>query len=168
MYKHFTHEGGICTPLIAHWPAGIPRREEWIRQPGHLIDIMPTLCEATGAGYPAELQGRRVEPAEGVSLLPAFRGGTLPERPLAFEHQEARALRKGRWKVVWSKRMPHEINWELYDLENDPCETRNLAKEQPELTTTLADEWLAWARRVKVYIAPDPAQGKVEKVKKGD
>lgn len=151
LYKHFTHEGGICSPMIAHWPAGIPHRKEWIRQPGHVMDIMPTLCEATGAEYPSEFHGRTIQPAEGVSLLPALRGDTIPERPLAFEHQEARALRKGRWKVVWSKRMPREIQWELYDLENDRCETNDLAKLDPERTAALADEWLAWARRVKVY-----------------
>jgi arylsulfatase len=151
LYKHFTHEGGICSPMIAHWPAGIPHREDWIRQPGHVMDIMPTLCQATGAQYPAEFHGRTIQPAEGVSLLPALRGGVIPERTLAFEHQEARGLRKGRWKVVWSKRMPHEIRWELYDLENDRCETTDLAEKQPERTEALAAEWLAWAKRVKVY-----------------
>ncbi len=151
LYKHFTHEGGISSPLIAHWPAAIPHREGWIRQPGHLIDIVPTVCEATGARYPARFQGRPIQPMEGVSLLPAWRGAQIPDRPLAFEHQEARALRKGRWKVVWSKRMPHPIQWELYDLETDPCETTDLARQFPQRTSDLAEEWLAWARRVKVY-----------------
>lgn len=151
LYKHFTHEGGISSPMIAHWPKSIPPRKEWVRQPGHVMDVMPTLCEATGAEYPSDFQGRTIQPAEGVSLLPALRGEPLAERSLAFEHQEARALRKGRWKVVWSKRMPHEIQWELYDLENDRCETTDLAAKYPQRTAALADEWIAWAKRVKVY-----------------
>ena len=151
LYKHFTHEGGICSPMIAHWPAAISHQEDWIREPGHIMDIMPTLCEATGAPYPSELQGHTIQPVEGVSLLPALRGERLPERPLAFEHQEARALRKGRWKVVLSKRMPHEVEWELYDMENDGCESVDLSKKYPERTSALAEEWIAWAKRVKVY-----------------
>jgi arylsulfatase len=77
-----------------------------------------------------------------------FAGGTLGQRSLAFEHQKARALRKGKWKVVWSKRMPHEIEWELYDMENDRSETDNLAADHPEITGRLVKEWEAWARRV--------------------
>ena len=53
-YKHFTHEGGISTPLIAHWPAGIPagRRGALEKQPVHLIDIMATAVDLAGASYP--------------------------------------------------------------------------------------------------------------------
>lgn len=151
LYKHFTHEGGISTPMIVHWPRGIGTKGAWIDWPAHLMDLVPTICEAAGAAYPAEFKGRPIQPAEGVSLLPALRGQPLAERPLGFEHQEARALRKGRWKVVWSKRMPFEIKWELYDIENDRCETTDLAEKYPERTRAMADEWLAWARRVKVY-----------------
>ncbi len=151
LYKHFTHEGGICTPLIVHWPKGMSQHNRWVRDPVHIMDIMPTICEATGATYPAKFDGHEINTEEGTSLMPTFRGVTLTERVLAFEHQEARALRQGRWKVVWSKRMPHEIHWELYDLQTDRCETHNLAQEQPERCQALADLWLDWARRVKVY-----------------
>ncbi len=154
LYKHFTHEGGISSPCIAHWPQQIQPRREWIREPGHVMDIMPTLCAATGATYPNEFRGKTIQSAEGVNLLPAWQGNDLPDRPLAFEHQEARALRHGRWKVVWSKRMPYEIQWELYDLETDPCETTDLSAHDPERTATLADEWMEWARRVQVDLRP--------------
>ncbi len=146
-YKHFTLEGGIRTPLIAHWPAGIERPDRWVRDPVHVMDLMPTLCELAGATYPEP----PIQPLEGRSLTPAFAGRELGERELAFEHQGARALRSGRWKVVWGKRMPREPTWELYDLEADPCETRDLAAEEPERTEELAARWLAWARRVGVH-----------------
>ena len=58
------------------------------------------------------------------------------------------ALRRGKWKVVWSKRMPHEIEWELYDMENDRSETHNVAAQQPDIVTKLVGEWERWARRV--------------------
>ena len=148
LYKHFTHEGGISTPFIAHWPDGIKPKREFIREPAHLVDVLPTVCAATGATYPGEFNSHAIQPPEGRNLLPVFGGGTLGERSLAFEHQKARALRKGKWKVVWSKRMPYEIKWELYDMENDRSETTNLADKYPELTNKLAKEWEAWARRV--------------------
>ena len=148
LYKHFTHEGGISTPFIAHWPKGIKPRPGFIREPSHLVDILPTIGDATGAAYPKQFNGHEILPPEGKSLLPVFAGGSLGERSLGFEHQQARALRKGKWKAVWGKRMPHEIEWELYDMENDRCETNNLAKKHPDLTRQLAAEWEAWAKRV--------------------
>ncbi len=149
LYKHFTHEGGISTPFIAHWPNGIKSRPDFIRTPTHLIDVMPTVSAAAGVAYPTEFNGHQIIPAEGVNLLPLLQGaGGLPERSLGFEHQRARALRKGKWKVVWGKRMPYEIDWELYDMENDRSETKNVASEHPELTRELAREWEAWAKRV--------------------
>ncbi|MEE2886212.1 MAG: arylsulfatase [Planctomycetota bacterium] len=151
LYKHFTHEGGICTPLIMHWPAGIQTADKWVRDPVHIMDIMPTLCEVSGANYPRTRNGQAVQPMEGTSLVPAFRSEEMPARSLAFEHQEARALRRGPWKAVWSKRMPNAIEWELYNLEQDRCEAKNLAKKHPERTAAMAKEWQAWARRVQVF-----------------
>ncbi|MGQ9763126.1 MAG: arylsulfatase [Thermogutta sp.] len=154
MYKHFTHEGGICTPMIAHWPKGIGRPNRWIREPAHVMDIMPTLLEVTGASYPTTFCGNQITPLEGISLLPALRGQSLPERVLGFEHQGARALRQGDWKLVWSKRMPFEIRWELYNLAEDRCEINDLAAKYPERVQAMAAEWERWARRVNVIYEP--------------
>ncbi|MFW6171368.1 MAG: arylsulfatase, partial [Planctomycetota bacterium] len=154
LYKHFTHEGGIRTPLIAHWPNGIGSPDTWIRDPVHVMDILPTLLEVTGATYPSELRGNAILPTEGTSLIPAMRDGRLPERTIGFDHQGARGLRKGDWKLVWSKRMPHDIDWELYNLAEDCCETRDLAAEHPDRVKTMAAEWEQWARRVQVIHEP--------------
>ena len=151
LYKHFTHEGGACTPFIAHWPEGIKNEGEWIRQRGHLIDVMPTLRAAAGADYPKTFGGNTIQPEEGVDLLPACNGESLPGRPIYFEHQQARALIRGDWKLVWGKRMPWEIEWELYNLSKDRCETTDLADEYPTRVRELADEWLAYAKRVKLH-----------------
>jgi arylsulfatase len=150
LYKHFTHEGGISTPCIAHWPKGIGRPDRWINQPAHVMDVLPTLIETARARYPTTFRGNPIQPLEGVSLLPAMRGVSLPERGIGFEHQGARAYRQGDWKLVWSKRMPHDVEWELYNLAEDRCETDDLAGQYPDRVRAMAAEWEQWARRVNV------------------
>ena len=159
LYKHFCHEGGNCTPLIAHWPAGIARPDRWIREPVNLIDVMPTLCDVAQTEYPETISGREIIPAAGLSLKPIFAGGDrLPPRSLFAEHQQARSVRKGKWKAVWSKRMPGQTKWELYDLQADRCETIDLADEYPEVVAELDKEWKNWAAHVKVFPFFEEAQ----------
>jgi arylsulfatase A-like enzyme len=150
MYKHFTHEGGICAPCIVHWPDGIGSPDQWIRHSAHLMDVMPTLLEVAAAKYPHNLNGNDILPAEGVSLLPAMRGEPLAERSIGFDHQGAHALRQGDWKAVRSKRMPHEIQWELYNLAEDRCETKDLSEDHPDRLEAMVETWEQWARRVQV------------------
>lgn len=150
MYKHFCHEGGLASPLIVSWPERLQAAAPWVRDPAHLMDIVPTVLDATGATYPQERQGQKIDPVEGVSLLPPIQGRPLPERSLAFEHQNARGLRRGKWKLVWGKRQPTEPTWELYDLDQDRSEQNNLASAEPERVVQLAREWRTWATRVGV------------------
>ncbi len=150
LYKHFTHEGGIATPFIAHWPARIRNTGAWVRERGHVVDVMPTLRAAAGARYPPDFAGRDVQPEEGLDLLAAFNGETLPERSIYFEHQEARGIIRGDWKAVWGKRMPWDIRWELYNLRDDRSETTNLAERQPSRVRELAAEWERYARRTGI------------------
>ncbi|HEX7899043.1 MAG TPA: arylsulfatase [Planctomycetota bacterium] len=140
LFKHWVHEGGISTPLIAHWPAGIARKGEIEHQPGHLIDVMATAVELGRATYPA---GR--PPPEGTSLRPAFEGKALGRTsPLFWEHEGNRAALDGRWKLV--AKGP-QGPWELYDVELDRCERRDLAGEKPERVKELAALWDTWALR---------------------
>jgi arylsulfatase len=159
LYKHFTHEGGISTPLIAHWPKGIGSPDRWIREPAHVMDIMPTVLCAAGAIYPETHAGNSITPMEGTSLLPVMRGESLPDRAIGFDHQEAHALRQGDWKLVWSKRMPHEIQWELYNLAEDRCETNDLAETHPDRVDAMAEAWEKWARRVNVTYESESISG---------
>ena len=156
MYKHFTHEGGLSSPLIAHWPDGINQTDRWVRDPAHVMDIMPTLLEITGTSYPSQRNGKRTQPLEGRSLLPTFQGTSGPTRSIGFDHQGARALRRGDWKIVWSKRTPTEVSWELYNLAKDRCEMQDLATTEPELLNELTNEWDRWARRVGVIWQQPP------------
>ncbi len=150
LYKHFNHEGGLLTPMVVHWPAGLSKAGRWERTPVHVMDVMPTVCRITSARYPKTHKGEPILPAEGLSLLPLFKDGSLPLRSLGFEHAGAQALRKGKWKVVKGKRFPAPAEWELYNLADDPCETDNLAAKWPEKTATLVDEWNQWEKKVRI------------------
>ncbi|MGB6223654.1 arylsulfatase [Haloferula sp.] len=99
-YKSKNHEGGIATPLIAHWPKGIQAKNELRKRPGHLIDIMATCVELSGADYPKEFGGQKIQPLEGKSLLASFSKDENPDRVLLFEHFGRAAIRKGKWKVA--------------------------------------------------------------------
>jgi arylsulfatase A-like enzyme len=147
-YKHFVHEGGISTPLIAHWPSGIPVAQQGKieAQPGHLIDLMATCADVAGAKYPAEVNGRTIRPMEGLSLLPAFQGRTVGTRSIFWEHEGNRAHRAGPWKLVAKENKP----WELYNIDQDRSELHDLAATEPERVKSMAEAWEAWAARANV------------------
>src|SRR5690606_22894985 len=152
MYKHFVHEGGISTPLIAHWPNGIKPGSETtriVRQPAHLIDIMPTLLELAGTKQPARRNGVTVQALEGVSLAPVLtgRGAIKRDEPIFFEHEGNRAVRDGKWKIV---AVSENGPWELYDMTIDRGEMNDLAARHPTIVNDLAKKWDAWAARARV------------------
>ena len=156
-YKHFVHEGGISTPLIAHWPAGIARHGALEKQPGHLIDIMATCVDLAGAAYPKELNGQPITPPEGRSLAPAFAGKPVEREAIYWEHEGNRAVRAGQWKLV--AKAPAGP-WELYDMDADRTEMHDLAAAQPERVKAMATQWEAWAKRAHALPWPyDPQYG---------
>ena len=149
-YKHWVHEGGISTPLVAHWPKGIPvaRHNALEPQPAHLIDLMATCVDVAGARYPTEYAGQKIQPVEGVSLHPAFKGETIGRKePIFFEHEGNRAVRDGIWKLV--ARGPQGA-WELYNMEADRTEQHDLAASEPERVKAMAIQWETWAKRAQV------------------
>jgi arylsulfatase A-like enzyme len=144
LYKHYVHEGGIGTPLIAHWPRGITRKGQLEHQPGHLIDIMATAVDLGGGRYPAERDGKKVQPMEGRSLVPAFAGRPIQREALFWEHEGNRALRIKDWKLVAKG---SDGPWELYDMKTDRTEMKNLAGAQPERVKEMVATWDRWAAR---------------------
>ena len=137
-HKTWVHEGGISTPLIAHWPAGIKARGELRHRPGHLVDVLPTLLELSGSVKPATIRGAAVPPAPGRSLAGVFAKDD-PSLPgyLWWQHENHRAIRAGDWKLVALK----GGEWELYDLSKDRGEFNNLALAQPERVRELSALW---------------------------
>ncbi|MEM9478833.1 MAG: sulfatase-like hydrolase/transferase [Verrucomicrobiota bacterium] len=169
LYKHFSHEGGIRTPCIVHYPNGITSPGRWIDDRGHLIDIMATIVDVTNTPYPSTFTDldenntgnnsvRNLLPLEGESLVPHFDPTTVanfPNRPLGFEHEVNRAWIKNDIKLV-TKNFEYidgsspADELELYDLTTDPTELNNLATTNTALLSEYIDEWNAWASRVGV------------------
>jgi arylsulfatase A-like enzyme len=150
-YKHYTSEGGVSSPFIVHWPAGLRERGVWRHQVGHVIDVVPTCLDAAGGTYPSELEGQQLTPLEGKSLLPAFAGQKLERAALYWEHEGNRAVRQGRLKLL--AKGPAGP-WELYDLEADRTELHDMAATEPERVRELAQQWETWARRCHVLPWP--------------
>jgi arylsulfatase len=154
-YKHWVHEGGIATPLIAYWPAVIKNAGSLTRQPGHIIDIMATCLDVAGIEYPEIYKGREVIPLEGKSLLPVFEGKKRREHEAIYwEHEGNRAVRQGKWKLVAA----HKDSWELYDLESDRTELSNLTERYPAKVEQLKAMYENWAKRCSVRPWPIKAQ----------
>ncbi len=152
MYKHFVHEGGISTPLIVSWPNKLPGRD-WVSGPGHIVDIMPTCIEAANAQYPQKRGDEDVTPCQGISLIPALSGEQIDRpAPLFWEHENNRALREGKWKLVSKGK---KGVWELYDIDVDRTELHDLASKYPELVKQLSEKWEQWAARTNVYPKPE-------------
>jgi arylsulfatase len=127
-HKTWTHEGGISTPLIVHWPAGITAKNELRTTPGHVIDIVPTVLEVVGIQKPGEWNGKPVLAAPGHSLVPAFaKDETIARDSLWWFHAGNMAIRVGDWKLVAAGRDPKE----LYNLKTDRAEQHDLAATMP-------------------------------------
>lgn len=159
LYKRLSHEGGSNTPFIAHWPARIRPGRDWFREPAQLIDIMATVLDLTGAAYPTEFNGHKILPIDGISLTPAFDGGSLARaNPIFIEHENHGFVRDGDWKLVGREVSPpgglRKNRWQLYHISEDGTELDNLAASHPEKVADLSAKWEAWAKRVNVFPKP--------------
>lgn len=156
-YKQYVHEGGVSSPFVVHWPEGIQRKNAIDdRQAFHLIDVTPTVCDLTGAEYPAEHNGRKIKPAPGISMVPYWKDQVAePEaRTLYWQHLNHSAVRRGDWKLVTlDDRDPG--SWELYDFTNDRSETENVIGEHPQVANQLRAAWREWAEDSNVLPFPE-------------
>ncbi|MCD2423037.1 arylsulfatase [Niabella pedocola] len=155
-YKHFTHEGGIATPLIVHWPKGIAARlnNQFVSGYGHITDIMATCVAVSGAQYPSVFQGHNIHPMEGKSLLPHFSGQSNNRGRIYWEHEANIALRDGKWKLV--AKTPEDASFsmntlQLYDMDADPTEMNDLSRKEPERVKSLYADWEQWARKIGAF-----------------
>jgi len=151
-HKTWVHEGGIATPLIAHWPCGIKGRGELRRNPGHVIDLVPTILELAGTERPAEWNGKPVPAPPGASLVSAFsKNLSVPSNIFWWLHEGNRAIRVGDWKLVAAKGDP----WELYDLAVDRNETKNLAQQYSDRARDLEEIWTQRLKEIQELASRD-------------
>ena len=145
LYKHFLHEGGACTPMIAHWPQGIAEKDRgsFVRQFGYLPDFMATCLEVSGADYPDN-----IPTCVGESLLPALKGSSEPIHiePIYWEHEGNAAMRWGQWKLVREYKKP----WELYNIADDRTEMNDLAQSNSPRKNEMVAMWETWATKHEV------------------
>jgi arylsulfatase len=151
-HKTWVHEGGIATPWIVHWPAGIAAKGEFRRQPVHLIDVAPTVLELAGVEPPKVHGGKPVPPMQGRSFVSALSDPKATAQEILWWcHEGHRAVRVGDWKLVAAKDTP----WELYDLATDRCETNNLAVSEPARVAELEAAWNQIADECRALAASD-------------
>lgn len=153
MYKHYTQEGGISTPFIAHWPAGIQLGKNAItHQVGHETDVMATVLDVAHASYPTERDGNAVLPTVGTTLVPVFAEKPRAERTYFWEHEGNAAVRMGKWKLVSA----FPDYWQLYDMEADRTELHDLANQYPDRVRQMGAAYKEWANKVGVEPWPVP------------
>jgi len=147
LYKHWVHEGGIASPLIARWPKGITKHGALTHENGHIIDLMATCVDVARAQYPTELNGAPILPMEGRSLAPAFQGKKIVRRDAFYwEHEGNRAMLDGKYKLV--SRFPDK--WELYDHEADRCEMHDLSGTEKVRVESMVSRYGSWMKRCNV------------------
>ncbi len=137
LYKRYTHEGGVMSPFIFHWPAGNLTNGKVNTSTYQLVNVAPTLYEALGVTYPATLNGNKLEPLAGGSMLPALKNADSAKSQLWWEHIGNAAIIRDKWKLV----RQYDWDWELYDLTTDRNELKNLASAHPEIVAELSSEW---------------------------
>jgi arylsulfatase A-like enzyme len=144
--KGWMYEGGIREPLVVRWPA-VVKPESVISTPVSSPDFMPTLLEAAG------IKPQPNQTLDGTSLLPLFKGNSLPERALFWHYPHygnqggapSAAIRRGDWKLIeWQE----DSRVELFHLASDLSEMSDLAASQPQRVTQLRNELHAWQRHV--------------------
>lgn len=157
-YKHWVHEGGIASPLVIHWPAGIEHDQHngFYHEPAHLVDFMATCVDVGQADYPTAAAGLAITPMQGTSLAPSFGGKSLErDSPLFWEHEGNRAMRDGKWKLVAKG---HNGPWELYDIDADRTEQNDLFQSENNRATEMISQYEAWA--LEALVKPWPWEQK--------
>ena len=157
-YKGQTFAGGVRVPFVISWPAGLSRDDQdngVRRQFSYVTDVVPTLLELAGVDSPTHRHGRPAQERDGVSIAEFLRNPTAESRHTEqyAEFGGHRGFYRDGWKLVSLHTDPAAVDdptWELYDVTNDPAETRDLAASHPDKVVELARAWdeAAWHNTV--------------------
>lgn len=140
LFKNYSHEGGIKTPMIAYWPGVIKSDNPFSETPLHFIDLMATFVELTGVEYPLKYNNQNIIPMDGISFLPILKGEEVQiSRPIFWQWNEGKAIREGDWKLVAYKGV-----WKLYNLKSDPVEENDLSNSNLKMFERLKNKYEAW------------------------
>ncbi len=178
LWKRYTWLGGVRTPLVVHWPAGLGDANGVRNQFCHAVDIMPTVLDAARITAPDRIDGIDQQPIDGASLAPTFAGADAPSPRTTqyFEMLGSRAVYHDGWKATTDHvgnqlsveraalEGSHDFDqdrWCLFDLDADFSEARDVAGEHPERVRSLTDLWWAEAGRNQVLPLDDSFLGRV-------
>jgi arylsulfatase len=149
-YKHYTHQGGVQTPMIVHWPEGIAAgpKNRILPQYGYLPDIVETIMDVANATRPSVNKGKAIPTGDGVSMVNVLKGSSdsIHTDPIFIEHEGNRIARVGKWKLVSYYDKP----WELFNLDLDRSESNNRVDARPNITRRLKAAYQKWAEQAGV------------------
>ncbi len=152
LWKSQSLEGGVRTPMIASWPAGIKNKGSNTPYVGHVMDFMSTFIELAGTTYPSTYEGNEIKPSQGESFASVLTGGSSAGHQLLFnEHEGNRYVREKEWKLVMAK---PDRQWRLYNMIDDPAELNDLSGRYPDKVKTLSGQWETWA--TQHHVLPKP------------
>ena len=156
-HKSWVHEGGISSPMIVHWPAGLADKSTLRHTPGHFVDLLPTMVELAGGTVSPTWKGKPTPPLAGRSLAGVLTGADSVKREfLFFHHSGNRAIRMGDWKLVSAGRGG---KWELYGLRTDRGETTNLAAKYPDRVRQMSQAWTKHEKAFRKMAASETWKG---------
>ena len=153
-FKSFATEGGIKAPLIVKMPGGTKNSGQWNSGFVHVTDIMPTILQLTNTPYPSQFKGKNLHPLIGKSLLPVLKGDSLTVHTndgMGWELFEMKAYIKGDWKIL---RLPQPFGtgqWQLYNIKEDPTESKDVSAQHPDIKNDLVRAWTEYAKQNDVY-----------------
>ena len=173
-WKRETYRGGVSDPFLVHWPKGIKAKGEIRQQYAHAIDMVPTVLESLGIEAPTEIRGVAQSPIEGVSFAHSFDDADAPtnHHTQYFEMFAHRSIYHDGWRAVCpfpgtsfaeagvsfgmleltedKLRELDATGWELYNVEVDPAETKNLADQERAKLIEMIALWYTEAGKYNV------------------
>lgn len=147
-YKHSSHEGGIATPMVMRWPAGIQQPSGTVIDDATSItDLYPTLIQLADVEYPQEWQGKKKRKPTGRSLMPLLtKQGIRANEPVFQWYAFSKAWIEDEWKAV----SLYDGPWQLFNLKDDRCEANDLANVEQDRLRQMVGRWNAMATKTNV------------------